>query len=62
MLAVLVQHRFVLDLAALVAGLHDVEDAAALADPVEFGQHGLLDQVGELVQDERALRRVLVAG
>src|ERR1019366_1527545 len=27
-----------------------------------YSRHGLLDQVGELVEDERALQRVLVAG
>src|SRR5580692_12941005 len=59
-LAVLVQHRLVLDLAALVAGLHRAEHAAAGADRLELAQHRLLDQVGQLVDDERALQRVLV--
>ena len=62
MLALLVEHRVVLDAAALVAGLHGPEDAATLADPVQLGQHGLLDQVGELLDDEAALERVLVGG
>jgi hypothetical protein len=35
-LALLVEHRLVLDAAALVAGLHRAEDAAALADPLEL--------------------------
>jgi hypothetical protein len=51
--ALLVQHGLVLDLAALVAGLHGAQDTAALGEAVELRQHGLLDQVGELVQDER---------
>ena len=59
-LAPLVQHRLVLDLAALVAGLHRAEHPAAVADPLELGQHRLLHQVGELIDDERALQRVLV--
>jgi hypothetical protein len=46
----------------LVASLHGALDAAALGEAVELRQRGLLDQVGELVQDERALQRVLVAG
>ena len=61
-LAVLVEHRLVLDPAALVAGLHRAEDAAALGDLVELLEHGLLDEVGQLVDDERALERVLVDG
>jgi hypothetical protein len=56
-----VEHRLVLDLAALVAGLHRAEDAAAVGDAVELGEHGFLDQVGELVDDEAALQGVLVA-
>ena len=59
-LAVLVEHRLVLDPPALVAGLHRAQHAAALGDAVELGEHGLLDEVGELVDDERALQRVLV--
>ena len=59
-LAVLVEHRLVLDPPALVAGLHRAEHAAALGDAVELGEHGLLDEVGELLDDERALQRVLV--
>jgi hypothetical protein len=35
-LAVLVEHRLVLDPAALVAGLHRAQHAAALGDPVEL--------------------------
>src|SRR6187200_285442 len=59
-LAVLVEHRLVLDPPALVAGLHRPEHPAPLGDPVELGEHGGLDQVGELVDDEGALQRVLV--
>ena len=59
-LALLVEHGLVLDLAALVAGLHRAEHPAAGADRLELRQHGLLDQVGELIDDEGALQRVLV--
>jgi hypothetical protein len=59
-LALLVEHRLVLDAAALVAGLHGAEHAAAVGDALELGEHRLLDQVGELVDDEGALERVLV--
>jgi hypothetical protein len=51
-LAVLVVQRLVLDLAALVAGLHRAQHAAALGDRLELLQHRLLDQVGQLVDDE----------
>ena len=59
-LLVLVVQRLLLDLAALVAGLHRAQHAAALGDRLELLQHRLLDQVGQLVDDERALVRVLV--
>src|SRR6202044_1769102 len=59
-LALLVEHRLVLDAAPLVAGLHRPEHPAADADRLELGQHGLFDQVGQLVDDVRALERVLV--
>jgi hypothetical protein len=52
--------RLLLDLAALVHRLHRAEHAAALGDPLELLQHRLLDQVGQLLDDERALQRVLV--
>ena len=61
-LALLVEHRLVLDPAALVAGLHRAEHAAALGDAVELGEHRLLDEVGQLLDDEAALQRVLVHG
>ena len=56
-LALLVQHGLVLDPAALVAGLHRAQHPAARADRLELGQHGLFHQVGELIDDERALQR-----
>jgi hypothetical protein len=59
-LAVLVAHRLVLDASALVAGLHRPEHPATVGDPVELGEHGLLDQIGELVDDRSTLQRVLV--
>ena len=60
MLPVLVVERLFLDLAALVAGLHGAEHAAAAGERLELLQHRLLDQVGELLEHERALVRVLV--
>ena len=48
-LLVLVVERLFLDLAALVAGLHRAEHAAAARDRLELLQHRLLDQVGELL-------------
>ena len=60
MLLVLVDHRLFLDLAALVAGFHRAEYAAAGRDRLELLQHGLLEQVGQLVDDECALVGVLV--
>lgn len=59
-LLVLVEHRLVLDAAALVAGLHRAEDAAALGDPLELEEYGFFDQIGELIDDERSLQRILV--
>ena len=59
-LLVLVVHRLFLDLAALVAGLHRPQNPAALGDRLELFQHRLFHQVGELVDDEGALVRVLV--
>jgi hypothetical protein len=59
-LLVLVVERLLLDLAALVAGLHRAEHAAALADRLELLEDRLLDEVGQVVDDEAALARVLV--
>ena len=58
-LLVLVIHRLFLDLAALVAGFHGAEHAAATGDGFEFLQHGFFDQVGQFVDDEGALVGVL---
>ena len=49
-----------LDAAPLVHSFHGAEDAAALGEPVEFVHHRLLDQIGELFDDEGALERVLI--
>src|SRR5688572_24607133 len=54
-LAVLVVEALFLDLAALVAGLHRTQHAAAARDRLELLQHRFLDQVRELVDDERTL-------
>ena len=59
-LQMLVVHRLVLDLAALIAGLHCTQHTAALRNPLEFGQHRFFDQLGELVDDKAALQRILV--
>src|SRR5438445_5917710 len=59
-LPVLVVERLFLDLAALVAGLHGAEHAAAAGDRLELLQHRLLDEIGELLEQERALVRDLV--
>jgi hypothetical protein len=56
----LVVHALVLDLAALVAGLHRAQHAAALGDALELAQHRFFHQLGQLVDDEAALVRVLV--
>ncbi len=61
-LAVLVEHRLVLDATPLVAGLHGAEHPAPLGDALELLEDGLLDEVGELLDDEAALVGVLVHG
>ena len=62
MLLVLVEHGFILDLAALVAGFHGAQYAAAVGDGLEFTQHGLFDEIGQLIDDEAALQAVLILG
>ena len=54
--------RLVLDPASLVAGLHRSEHATACRDRLELGEDRFLDEVGQLVDDEAALQRVLVHG
>src|SRR5947209_9293363 len=56
----LVVEAFLLDLAALVAGFHRTEHAAALGDALELREHGFFHELGQLVDDERTLVRVLV--
>ena len=51
----LVVHALFLDLAALVAGFHGPEHAAAVGDLLELGQNGLFHQFGEFLDDEGAL-------
>ncbi|OIQ71985.1 hypothetical protein GALL_463960 [mine drainage metagenome] len=51
----LVVHRFVLNLAALVAGFHGAEHAAALGNALKLQQHRFFDQFGQFLDDERAL-------
>ena len=57
-----VVQRLLLDLAALIAGFHGAEHAAAVGDGIEFLEHRFLDQIGQFVDDEAALVRVLVLG
>jgi len=52
MLPVLVVHRLVLNLAALVHRVHRAEHTAAFGDALEFLVDGFLDQVGQLIDDE----------
>ena len=59
MLALLVVERLVLDPAALVAGLHRPEHPGALGQALELRKHRLLHEVRQLLDDERALVRVL---
>src|SRR5690606_10859962 len=54
-LELLVLEALVLDLAALVLPLHGPEHAAALVDAQELLEHGLLDQLGQLLDDVAAL-------
>ena len=58
----LVVHRLFLNLAALVAGFHGAEHAAAVGQLLELGEHRFFDQLGELFDDESALAGVLVFG
>ena len=59
---VFVIKRLFLDLAALIAGFHRAEHAAARRDRVEFLEHRLFHQVGEFINDEGTLIGVLVSG
>ncbi len=61
MLAGLVAHRLVLDQAALIPGLHRPQHPAPVGDPLELGQHRLLDQVGQLLDQVGTLQRVVDA-
>ena len=60
MLAVLVEHRLVLNAPALVAGLHRAEHPASIGDALELDEHRLLEKIGELIDDIRALERILI--
>ena len=51
-LHVLVVQRFVLNLAALVAGLHGAQHAAAFGDAVELRQHRRLHEIRQFVDQE----------
>ena len=62
MFLMFVEQGFLLNFAALVLGLHGAEDAAAFVDTLEFSEHCLFNQVGELLDNQGALQRVLVLG
>ena len=62
MLEVLIVHRFVLNLASLVHGLHRPEHTATTGNRFEFLKHGFLYEVGQFVHDVSALHRVLRLG
>ncbi|OQA04813.1 MAG: hypothetical protein BWY66_02864 [bacterium ADurb.Bin374] len=55
-------HALILDLRALILGFHRAQDAAARVDAVELGENGLLDFVGQPLDEVAALGRVLVLG
>src|SRR5690606_21214704 len=59
-LLLLVEEALLLDLAALVHGLHRAEHAAAQIERLELLEHGFLDEVRELLDERAALPRVLV--
>ena len=48
----LVLQRLLLDLGTLIHRLHRPEYTSTIRKSVEFSQHGLLDQVGQLLDDE----------
>ena len=54
-LFVFVEHRLFLNFAALIAGFHRAEHAAALADGFQFFEYGVFNPVGEFVDNECAL-------
>ena len=54
-LALFAELGLVLDSATLVAGFHGSQHAAAVGDALELSQHGFLDEVAELVDEEGPL-------
>ena len=58
LLALVVQALF-LNLAALVHRIHRAQNAATLRDALEFLVDRFFNQIGQLVDDERPLPRVL---
>ena len=58
----LVINRFILDLAALVAGLHGAQHPAPLGYALELLQHRLFDEISEFLDDEGALAGVFILG
>ena len=62
MLEHLVIDGFLLNFAALVAGLHGTQHTAPLGNAIEFGQNGLFHQFGKLVHDKTALHGIFILG
>ncbi len=61
MFLVLVIEGFILNLAALIAGLHGAQYATAFGDALKFAQHRLFHQIGQLIEDKGPLVGVLIA-
>ncbi len=51
MFALFIEQAFVLDLPSLVLPLHRPQHSPALVESEEFGEHRLLHQLGQLVDD-----------
>ncbi len=62
MLAVLVVHGFVLNLAALVAGFHGAEHAPSFGDAFELAEHCLFHQIGQFFNNEGTLIGIFIHG
>ena len=58
----LVVHRFVLDFASLITCFHRAEHTASFGNTLKFFKHCLFDQIGQLINDEAALIRILILG
>ncbi len=59
MLARFIVQALFLDLATLVHGLHRAQNAAAFGEPFELLVDRFFHQIGQLIDGERTLQRVL---